>query len=218
MERQIEINRDLAGAGEEWAHKNREVLREHGVTMLNLIGSPGSGKTALLEKSAGMLSGKMRFAVLEGDIETDRDAERLRRAGVQALQLSTGGACHLSAQRLHTGLQELDLGSLDTLFVENVGNLVCPVEFDVGEQAKVAVLSTTEGEDKPAKYPALFREASCTVITKTDLLPHLCFDMEACLHDLQAVNARKPIFRVSSISGDGMQDWIQWLLAQKAGG
>ncbi len=178
----IKVYRDLMGANDEWAQKTREVLSQKGLAMLNLIGSPGSGKTTLLENMVERLAGRLSFAVLEGDVETTRDAERLHALGIPVSQLLTGGACHLEAKLVHHALLDLPLDDIDIVIVENVGNLVCPAEFDVGEDAKVAVLSVTEGEDKPMKYPLLFRECGATVVTKTDLLPHVSFDIAFCLN------------------------------------
>lgn len=198
------------GKNDFWAAKTRKLLAARGARMLNMIGSPGSGKTALLEKTAALLSG-LEFAVLEGDVAGTRDAERLAALGVRVSQLVTCGACHLNARLVHTALRDLPLAKLDLVMVENVGNLVCPAEFDIGEEAKIAVLSVAEGEDKPEKYPALFREASCVVLTKTDLLPHLRIDFEACLRSLHRVNGSIPVFPVSAFTGEGVADWAAWL-------
>ncbi|MGR8920158.1 MAG: hydrogenase nickel incorporation protein HypB [Gammaproteobacteria bacterium] len=210
----IKVYRDLMGNNERWARENRTLLRDHGLAMVNLIGSPGSGKTALLERMVEPLHDELRFAVLEGDIETTRDAERLDRLDVPVSQLLSGGACHLEAKLVNHALADLALEELELVFVENVGNMVCPAEFDVGEHAKIAVLSVTEGEDKPLKYPLLFREARAALLTKIDLLPHLSFDREACLGNLRAVNADLPVFCVSAAAGEGMDAWMGWLLAQ----
>ena len=210
----IKIYRDLMGENREWAEKTRNALREKNVRMLNFIGSPGCGKTMLLEKMVSALDGKVRFAVLEGDVETTRDAERLAALNVSVSQLLTGGACHLEAKLVHHALMELPLAELDMVIVENVGNLVCPAEFDIGEDAKIAFLSVTEGEDKPIKYPLLFREAGAIVLTKVDLLPHLPFDIESCVEFVKRINSQAPTFRVSSVSGDGMTEWTNWIVEQ----
>lgn len=212
MTQEIKVYRDLMGANAEWAETTRQLLASHGVAMVNIIGSPGCGKTTLLEQMAARLAGRARFAVLEGDVETTKDAERLARLDVPVSQLITAGACHLEAKLVHYALRDLPLDSLDLVIVENVGNLVCPAEFDIGEQAKIAVLSVTEGEDKPVKYPLLFREASAAVLTKTDLLPYLPFKLDACLDYLRQVNGALPIFQVSALNGDGMEAWTEWLL------
>jgi hydrogenase nickel incorporation protein HypB len=212
--RQIRVYRDLMGENDRWAQETRSLLRSDRVFMLNLIGSPGSGKTTLLEKMVEPLRERFRFAVLEGDIETTRDAERLHELDVPVSQLLSGGACHLEAKLVHKAVKDLDLRGLDVVFVENVGNMVCPAEFDVGEHAKVAVLSVTEGEDKPLKYPLLYREAKAVVLTKTDLLPHLKFDLGACRDHIRQVNAGLPVFAVSAESGAGMRDWMTWVADQ----
>lgn len=208
----IKVYRDLMGDNEHWARANREVLTHNRVAMVNLIGSPGSGKTALLERMVVPLRRHARFAVLEGDIATTRDAERLDDLDVPVSQLLSGGACHLEAKLVNRALVDCDLGQLDSVFVENVGNMVCPAEFDIGEHAKIAVLSVTEGEDKPLKYPLLFREARAAVLTKIDLLPHLSFDLDACRENIRAVNGDLPVFCVSAVSGDGIDTWLDWLL------
>ena len=210
--RDIKVYRDLMGANEEWAEKTRALLQEKSIRMLNLIGSPGCGKTTMLEAASSRLAEKLRIAVLEGDVETTRDAERLAALKIQVSQLLTGGACHLEAKLVHFALKDLSIDKLDLVFVENVGNLVCPAEFDVGEHAKIAFLSVTEGEDKPLKYPLLFRESRAVVLTKTDLLPHLDFDLDTCLKNIAAINAELPVFRISSKSGEGIDDLIEWII------
>jgi hydrogenase nickel incorporation protein HypB len=210
---EIRIYRDLMGANEKWARENRARLEDRGILMLNLIGSPGSGKTTLLEGMVTRLKRGTRFAVLEGDVETTRDAERLHALDVAVSQLLSGGACHLEARLVNRALGDLDLDALDLVFVENVGNLVCPAEFDIGEAAKVAVLSITEGEEKPLKYPLLFREAEAVVLTKVDLLPHLPFDLAACRDHLRQVNGGLRVFEVSCTTGEGVDAFTDWVLA-----
>ena len=209
--RSIRVYRDLMGANATWAARTRSLLKRKNVTMLNLIGAPGSGKTMLLEKTARRLRGA-RFAVLEGDVETTRDAERIHKLGIPVSQLLTGGACHLEAKLVHHALCDLPLDALDLVIVENVGNMVCPAEFDIGEHAKVAVLSVAEGEDKPLKYPLLFRECRAVVLTKTDLLPHLSFDRKACVRFIRQVNASVPLFQVSAKTGAGLKEWAAWVM------
>jgi len=211
----IKVYKDLMGENEKWAEQTRSYLRDKKLTMLNLIGSPGSGKTTLLENSVRNLEGKARFAVLEGDVETTHDAERIDALKIPVSQLLTGGACHLEAKLVHYALKDLPAEEGDVVVVENVGNLVCPAEFDIGEHAKIAVLSVTEGEDKPLKYPLLFRECGAVVLTKTDLLPHLAFDIEACLGYIRQVNASVPVFQVSAKTGEGIQEWCDWVLGNK---
>ncbi len=198
------------GANDEWAAKTRAVLKDKALPMVNIIGSPGAGKTAVLEKTAQLLSGQFKFAVLEGDVETTKDAERMAALSIPVSQLLTGGACHLEAKLVHHALVELPLDNLNMVVVENVGNLVCPAEFDIGELMKIAVLSVTEGEEKALKYPLLFREAKAIVITKIDLLPHLPFNLDRCLEAIRQINPHSPVFQVSSYKGTGMQEWASW--------
>jgi hydrogenase nickel incorporation protein HypB len=212
--RAIKVYQDLMGANEEWAAKTRALLRQRSLLMLNLIGSPGSGKTTLLEKSVDYLRSRHPFAVLEGDVETTNDAERLHALDVPVSQLLSGGSCHLEAKLVHHALVELPLDDVDVVFVENVGNMVCPAEFDIGEMAKVAVLSVTEGEDKPLKYPLLFREAKAAVLSKQDLLPHLNFDVAACRRNIREVNGNIPVFDVAATTGEGIEAWGEWVAEQ----
>ena len=199
------------GENEKWAEETRKLLKEKNVRMVNFIGSPGAGKTALLESMANKLNRKLRLAVLEGDVATTRDAERITALGIPASQLLTDGACHLEAKLVHYALRDLELDELDLVIVENVGNMVCPAEFDIGEKAKIAVLSVTEGEDKPIKYPLLFRESTSVVLSKTDLLPHLSFNIDACEDFIKTVNPDINIFRVSSQTGDGVDSFVEWI-------
>jgi len=214
--RRIRVYQDLMGDNARWARKTRAALAQHGVLLVNFIGSPGSGKTALIESLAPHLDGRLRFAVLEGDVATTRDAERLDRLNVRVSQLLSGGACHLEAKLVHTALLDFPLADLDLVIVENVGNLVCPAEFDIGEHAKIAVLSVTEGEDKPLKYPLLFRESRAVVVTKTDLLPHLTADIGACRAHIREVHADIPVFETAAVRGEGLDALTGWLVAQHA--
>lgn len=211
----IKVYRDLMGENEKWAVRTRELLTEKNAKMINIIGSPGCGKTTLLENSAKRLEGKIRFAVLEGDVETTRDAERLHAMNVPVSQLLTGGACHLEAKLVHHALRDLPLDELDVVIVENVGNLVCPAEFDIGEDAKIAALSVTEGEDKPIKYPLLFRESKAVVLTKVDLLPYLTFDIDACVKYIRRINGDIPVMKLSAVNGTGMDEWIAYLARKR---
>jgi hydrogenase nickel incorporation protein HypB len=180
------------------------------------LGGPGGGKTTLLETLIGRWKDRLRFAVLEGDVETTHDAERIGALDIPVCQLLTSGACHLEAKLVHHALLDQPLDNLDVVVVENVGNLVCPAEFDIGERAKIAVLSVTEGEDKPFKYPLLFRECKAAIVTKTDLLPHLTFNLEACLDYIRRVNADIPVFQVSSRTGAGIDDIAEWIIKERA--
>ncbi len=210
---EIEVRFDLLDENRRDAASLRERLREQGVFAINLMSSPGAGKTALLEATLPRL-GAIRVAVLEGDIETSADAERLAPFGVPVVQINTGpfgGDCHLPAPLVADAMEKLPLSKLDLVFIENVGNLVCPAEFDLGEARKVVLLSVTEGEDKPLKYPLIFRESSLALITKIDLLPHLDFDLPRLEENLRRVNPELRVVQLSARSGDGLEDWLKWL-------
>ncbi|MBC7963425.1 MAG: hydrogenase nickel incorporation protein HypB [Steroidobacteraceae bacterium] len=209
----ITIEEDILGKNNRLAGFNRALFREKGIFVLNLVSSPGSGKTTLLERTLRDLSGSFRFAVIEGDQQTDNDAQRIAATGVPVRQINTGAGCHLDAHMIMHGTEGFDLDKLDILLIENVGNLVCPAAFDLGEQHKVAVLSVTEGEDKPLKYPQMFRNSTVMLLNKTDLLPHLDFDVEKCKQYARRVNPDITIFEVSARSGEGMPAWYQWLKA-----
>jgi hydrogenase nickel incorporation protein HypB len=189
----------------------RRRFAEHKVLVLNLLSSPGSGKTSLLERTAAARRDTVRMAVIEGDLQTDRDAERVRRAGVQAVQINTDGGCHLSADMVAAALAEIDLSALDVLFIENVGNLVCPAAFDLGEDAAVLLFSVTEGDDKPGKYPTAFLKADVVVVNKVDLVPYTNFDTERFRQDMQKIKSGLPLLAVSCTQGLGLEDWYGWL-------
>jgi hydrogenase nickel incorporation protein HypB len=211
---------NLLAANQHQAEHNREHFDAWRLLCLNVMSSPGAGKTSLLERSLAALATDLQMAVLEGDMTTQLDAERLEGVGVPVVPITTGRACHLDAAMVSGGLkllrQRLDPASLDLLWVENVGNLVCPAEFEVGEHRKVALLSVTEGDDKPLKYPVMFREAHCVLITKTDLLPYLPVDIERIEAHIRAVNPRCAVIRVSASSGEGLEAWHQWVRDQRA--
>ena len=189
----------------------RERFRQSGIFCLNLISSPGSGKTTLLERTLDSLPRSARVAVLTGDIQTENDAARLRRFGFPTRQITTGGTCHLDARMIERHLADWDLANIDLLFVENVGNLVCPSSYDLGEAAKVVLLSVTEGEDKPLKYPSIFFKSELLVLTKLDLLPHVPFDLQAAEENARRVHPGMEIVRVSCTSGHGFSDWLTWI-------
>jgi hydrogenase nickel incorporation protein HypB len=194
------------------AERNREAFDANGVLVINLMSSPGSGKTALLEATIRQLKTKLNIAVIEGDLETENDAERIRAQGVPAYQITTGTACHLDAHLVEGAVQHLDLTAIDLLFIENVGNLVCPASFDLGHHRNVTLLSVTEGDDKPAKYPVMFRAADLMLISKADLLPHLDdFSVEKAEQCQRKLASQAPVVTLSSRSGSGMQAWLDWL-------
>ena len=203
--------RQLLQANALRAAEVRAFLEEKGVVAVNLIGSPGAGKTALLEKTIPALAGSLPVGVIEGDLYTVRDAARIAGCGAAVVQVNTGGICHLTAAMVGEALKNLPLDATGLIFIENVGNLVCPAAFDLGEHHKVAVLSVTEGNDKPAKYPEVFRTASAAVITKVDLLPHTDFDLAACLKELHDINPGMAVFLTSARNGAGIAGWCEWL-------
>ncbi len=212
----VEVLKGLLEANDREAAHNREHFDRHGVFAVNLMSSPGAGKTALLEatiEAIGQTIGeRRRIAVIEGDLDTENDAERIRDKGVPAIQISTGSACHLDAHMVHSALHELDLDRFDIVFIENVGNLVCPASFDLGQHANVALLSTPEGHDKPAKYPVMFRAADLVLITKSDLLTVLDdFDPAVASDCVRRLANDAPVMTLSSRSGVGMGEWIEWL-------
>jgi hydrogenase nickel incorporation protein HypB len=212
MKQVVTIRKKALAASEEEAGKLRDRFAESGTLVLNLISSPGSGKTTLLETTVGRLADRHRLAVIEGDVATERDADRIRALGVPAHQVLTGGACHLDARQIGSALDTADLMPADILFIENVGNLICPTTYDLGEDFKVAVLSVTEGDDKPFKYPAIFSRAEVTVVSKSDLLPHVPFDLQAVKEYVSSLNPSGTIFVVSSTTGEGIDDWCDFLL------
>jgi len=193
----------------------RERFRENNVLVVNLISSPGSGKTTLLEKTLEALPRSERVAVLTGDIQTENDANRLKRFGFPTKQITTGGTCHLDARMIDKHVADWRLDNVDILFIENVGNLVCPSSYDLGEAAKIVLLSVTEGEDKPLKYPSIFFKSELVIITKTDLLPYVPFDIAKAEENARKVHPGVEIVRVSCTTGDGLKEWLQWLERKK---
>lgn len=213
----VEVLQSLLHENDHQAAHNREHFDRHGTLAINLMSSPGSGKTTLLERSIEMLAGELNIAVIEGDLETENDAQRIRRKGVPAVQISTGSACHLDAHMVHDGLHQLELDGIDILFVENVGNLVCPASFDLGHHRNVTLLSVTEGDDKPAKYPVMFRGTDLMLISKADLLPVLeDFDADVAEQHFRHLANTAPVLRVSAKTEAGLPEWIAWLKRELA--
>tara|TARA_Y100000589_G_scaffold60972_2_gene52002 strand:- start:4924 stop:5631 length:708 start_codon:yes stop_codon:yes gene_type:complete len=207
----VQIEKDILGKNDQYARSNRARFAEQGIFTLNLVSSPGSGKTTLLTRTLTDLKGKFPLAVIEGDQETSQDAERIRATGVNAIQVNTGKGCHLDGHMVGHALETLQPQPGSVLFIENVGNLVCPAAFDLGEAHKVAILSITEGEDKPIKYPDMFAAADVMLLNKIDLLPHLDFDVERCIEFARRINPAIQIIKVSAKTGEGMEQWYQWL-------
>jgi hydrogenase nickel incorporation protein HypB len=212
----IELN--LLHANQEGADHNREHFDRWGITCLNIMSSPGAGKTVLLEQTLKALKDKLNIAVIEGDMTTELDADRLRKYNVPVIPINTGRSCHLDAKMVAGGIHVLEHQynphTIDLVLVENVGNLVCPAEFEVGEHAKVALLSVTEGEDKPLKYPVMFQQADCLLITKTDLVPYLDIDIDRIKANVRQMNSKVTIIPVSANTGEGLETWLDWLRSQ----
>lgn len=208
---EIKILQNLLAANAAKANEIRQLLKAKKILMLNLISAPGSGKTSLLEKTLPLLNAKYRIAIIEGDVETDRDVARLEKYGAPIALINTSGACHLESVSIEKALRSFDLDALDLIFVENVGNLVCPAEFDIGEDCKVALVSVTEGEDKPIKYPLLFREAALSILNKIDLLEHNDFNKEIFYGDIAAINPHLKVLEISCRQNIGVTEWIDWL-------
>lgn len=214
--RMIQIEQDILGKNDQYAARNRAAFARDSVLALNLVSSPGSGKTTLLTETIRALDKQLPMAVIEGDQQTANDADRIRETGVPAIQINTGKGCHLDAHMVGHAMESFDDLSGGILFIENVGNLVCPSAFDLGEAAKVAILSVTEGEDKPLKYPDMFHAAKLMLLNKTDLLPHLDFDVEKCIDYARQVNPDIEIIQISARSGEGMDTWLSWLNANRS--
>ncbi|MEO5783687.1 MAG: hydrogenase nickel incorporation protein HypB, partial [Ginsengibacter sp.] len=207
-----DVSMNLLKANDYVAEMIRKEMTLRNILLINLVSSPGSGKTSLLEETIKRLKDKITIAVLEGDLETERDAIRIRNQGVEALQIVTGGICHLEAQMIQQALPKINIEDADILFIENVGNLVCPASYDLGEDIRVTLVSCTEGDDKPKKYPSMFLTTDILLVTKSDLLPYVPFSVEAVIKDAYEVNAEIKPFVLSSYKGDGMDEWCNWLL------
>jgi len=214
--RMVRIEQDILAKNNQYAAENRKFFSALGVLALNLVSSPGSGKTTLLTETILRLQDTLEITVIEGDQQTSRDAERIQATGVKALQINTGKGCHLDAHRVGHALESLQPTPHSLLFIENVGNLVCPSAFDLGEGRKVVILSVTAGEDKPMKYPDMFRAADLMLLNKTDLLPHLDFNVAECIAYAKQVNPRIKVLSISAKTGEGMDNWLSWLRAEIA--
>jgi hydrogenase nickel incorporation protein HypB len=214
----LTIERKVLEKNDALAGQNRARFGERGLFVFNLVSSPGSGKTSLLERTIEGLRDRLRIGVIEGDVQTDLDAQRVGQYGVPVVQIVTNGACHLEAQLVQDAAAQLQLDQLDVLVIENVGNLVCPANFDLGEAMKVVVLSTTEGDDKPLKYPAMFRNARVLIVNKIDLLPYVPCDIEALKRNARQINPDLLIFETSATTREGIGAWCDWIVRQSAGG
>ncbi len=214
---EIKIVKDIMGANEQIAQKNRQLFDRNQVFVVNVMASPGAGKTSLILETIKRLKGRVKVGVVEGDISSSLDAEAIGKEGVPVVQINTGGECHLDANMTSTALGSLPLGDIRLLLIENVGNLVCPAEFNLGEDLRVLVSSTPEGDDKPFKYPLMFHEADVVLINKIDLLPYLKFDVDAFTKTIKGINQKVEIFPLSCTTGEGVDRWISWLLSQVKG-
>lgn len=210
----VTIERKVLEKNDAFAAMNRDALVRQGVFTINMVSSPGAGKTTLLERTIAHLDGALALAVVEGDVQTDLDAQRVAKYGVPVVQIVTNGGCHLEARLVQDALSRLDLSTTDVLVIENVGNLVCPANFDLGEDLKVVVLSVTEGDDKPLKYPAMFQRASVLIINKVDLVPYVDADVSAIRRHARLANPDLQIFETSCRTGEGIAEWAEWLAAQ----
>ena len=208
----VEVMKNILGENDKIAEENRRIFKEKNIFVINLMGSPGSGKTSLLELTIANLKDKMKMAVIEGDLFTAKDAERIERHNVPVIQINTAGGCHLDAAMVKRAAASLDLDSLDLIIVENVGNLVCPAEFDVGENIKAVVLSITEGDDKPLKYPLIFKESAVAILNKIDILKFTNFNLESAREDLTTIHPNIKIIETSCTTGDGLDAWYDFLI------
>jgi hydrogenase nickel incorporation protein HypB len=207
----ITIERKVLEKNDEFARQNRTCLQQHGILVLNLVSSPGAGKTSIVERTLEQLGKSLRIGVIEGDVQTDLDAQRVARYQVPVIQIVTNGGCHLEARLVQDALAQMDLAKIDVLIIENVGNLVCPANYDLGEAMKVVVLSTTEGDDKPLKYPSMFRNAAVLLINKIDLIPYVNCDLAALKGNALQINPHLRVFETSCTNGAGIADWCGWL-------
>ena len=211
---EVQVMQDILGKNDRIAAENQALFADKKIFALNLMGSPGSGKTSLLEKTMAALKDELKMAVIEGDLFTSKDADRIAKYDVPVIQINTSGGCHLDAPMVQKVLREMDLDALDLLIIENVGNLVCPAEFNVGEDEKGVVLSITEGDDKPMKYPLIFKESAVTVLNKVDILPYTNFDMAAAREDITTLHPDAYIIETPCTTGQGLAQWFDWLRAR----
>jgi hydrogenase nickel incorporation protein HypB len=208
---EIKIMKNILDRNQNKADEVRNLIKSKKILMVNIISSPGAGKTTFLEKTCEALTSKFRIGIIEGDVTTDRDARRLQKYNIPIVVINTEGGCHLDSHSISKVLDSFDLDNLDILFIENVGNLICPAEFDLGEAFKLAFVSTAEGDDKPAKYPLLFREAEAVVLNKVDLIPYTNFNYNSFMRDLNNIKPRVPFFKISCTRGDGLDGWYRWI-------
>lgn len=213
----VTIEKKVLAKNDEVAHQNRALFAGKGIFVINLVSSPGSGKTSLLERTLDYLKGKLKVAVVEGDVQTDLDAQRVAKFGVPVVQIVTNGGCHLEAKLVQDAIAKIDLKNINALIIENVGNLVCPAGYDLGEAMKVVVASTTEGDDKPLKYPAMFRNASVLIINKVDLVPYVNCNLGQLKKNALQVNPNLRVFETSCITNAGISEWADWLLGKSGG-
>ena len=211
---QVEVKTNVLAKNDAIASSLQQIFKEKHIFVFNLMGSPGAGKTSLLEATLQDLAKDFYVAVIEGDLFTSKDAERIHALGVPVIQINTVGGCHLDANMIQDAISDLDLDALDMIIIENVGNLVCPAEFDIGEAVKVTVLSVTEGEDKPLKYPLIFKESKAILLNKIDLLPYVPFDKEKAIKDIRNLNPQGQVFEISCTVKDGLVPWLTWLRKQ----
>ncbi len=213
--RMVQIEQDILGKNNQYAQQNRDFFHQHHIQTVNLLSSPGSGKTTLLVNTLERLKNRFPISVIEGDQQTSHDADRIRETGIEALQINTGKGCHLDAHQIGHAVESLNPADHSLLFIENVGNLVCPAAFDLGESSRVVVLSITEGEDKPLKYPDMFHGADLMLLNKIDLLPHLDFNIDLCIDYARRINPDIEVLQVSATRGDGMDNWLDWLASNQ---
>jgi hydrogenase nickel incorporation protein HypB len=209
---EIKVLKNILGANDQLAEKNKGLMDSNKIFSLNLMATPGAGKTSLILNTINSLKGKAKIGVIEGDLSSSVDAEKVSKEGIPVIQINTGGGCHLDANMIANALGSLPLPDIDLLFIENVGNLVCPAEFELGEHKKVVIASIPEGDDKPLKYPLMFNIANVVLLNKIDLLPYVKFDIEAFTKYIKAINHKAEIIKLSCTTGEGMDDWVDWIL------